>query len=74
MSQSFIHIVMRTNIVIDDALMDSAMRLSGLPSKRATVEAALQELVRRAKAQAALREMRGMGWEGDLDAMRRDRG
>jgi Arc/MetJ family transcription regulator len=64
---------MRTNIVIDNELMEEAMRASGLPSKRATVEAALRLLVQ-VKAQTGIRRLRGkVKWEGDLNAMRADR-
>lgn len=63
---------MRTNIVIDDQLMEQALRLSGLPSKRETVEEGLRLLVR-LKQQEQIREARGkIPWDGDLDAMRRD--
>lgn len=63
---------MRTNIEIDDELMTKAMSLSGLKSKRETVEAALALLVR-LKSQEAIRAARGkLRWEGDLDEMRRD--
>jgi Arc/MetJ family transcription regulator len=64
---------MRTNIDIDDALLAKAMKASGLKTKRATVEEGLRLLVRlrgQAKAWAALE---GLGWEGDLDEMRRGR-
>lgn len=44
---------MRTNIVIDDALMRKAMRASKLRTKRATVEAGLRQLIR-LKEQARL--------------------
>ena len=61
---------MRTNIEIDDALMAEAMRTSGLGTKKATVEFALQELVRRRK-RLALRDLRGaVEWTGDLDESR----
>ena len=63
---------MRTNIVIDDKLMVEAMAASGAKSKRETVEAGLRTLVR-LKRQSELRKLRGIGWEGDLEAMRRDR-
>jgi Arc/MetJ family transcription regulator len=64
---------MRTNIVIDDALMEQAMQASGLKSKRATVEAALRLLIQ-IKAQTGIRRLRGkVKWEGDLDTMRADR-
>ena len=62
---------MRTNIVIDDRLMAEAMAASGLKSKRAVVEEALRRMVQ-IKRQAELRQLRGIGWEGDLDAMRTD--
>jgi Arc/MetJ family transcription regulator len=61
---------MRTNIVIDDELMDRALRVSGLPTKRATVEEALRLLIA-VKSQAGLRKLRGaVKWEGDLDDLR----
>lgn len=63
---------MRTNIDLDDALLAEAMRFSGLSTKKATVEAALREYVEDARRREALEGMRGMGWEGDLDAMRTD--
>ena len=61
---------MRTNIVIDDRLMERAMRASGLKTKRAVVEAGLELLIR-VKAQAGLRRLRGeVSWEGNLDELR----
>ncbi|MGH8655619.1 MAG: type II toxin-antitoxin system VapB family antitoxin [Gammaproteobacteria bacterium] len=64
---------MRTNIVINDELMERAMKLAGLKSKRETVEAGLQLLVK-LKQQERLRKLRGkLRWEGNLDEMRRDR-
>ena len=62
---------MRTNIVIDDQLMKEAMELSGLKTKREVVEHALRRLVR-LKKQEKILELRGIGWDGDLDKMRRD--
>lgn len=62
---------MRTNIVIDDKLMAEAMTASGAKTKRETVEAALRTLVR-LKRQGEVLKLRGIGWEGDLEAMRRD--
>ncbi len=64
---------MRTNIVIDDKLMRETLRVTGLKTKRDAVELGLQTLVRLSK-QADLRRFRGkLAWQGDLDAMRRDR-
>ena len=58
---------MRTTIDIDDALMRKAMRLSGLTTKRAVVEAALRLLIQ-THSQIGIRRLRGkVKWEGNLD-------
>jgi len=63
---------MRTNIVIDDALMKQAMQASGARSKREAVELGLRTLVK-LQQQAGIRAFRGsLCWEGDLDALRLD--
>ncbi len=64
---------MRTNIEIDDALMTKALELTGLPTKKAVVEDALKLLVESFRQRQAIKNMRGMGWEGDLDAIRSNR-
>jgi Arc/MetJ family transcription regulator len=64
---------MRTNIVIDDKLMRKALKVSGLATKRAVVEAALHLLIQ-VNAQTRIRRLRGaVAWEGDLTAMRAQR-
>lgn len=64
---------MRTNIVIDDKLMDESLRATGLKTKREVVELGLRTLLRLHK-QEQIRRFRGkLDWQGDLDAMRRDR-
>lgn len=61
---------MRTNIAIDDKLMNVALKLSGLSTKKDVVEEALKLLVQ-VKRQSQLKKLRGkLKWEGDLDAMR----
>ena len=63
---------MRTNIVIDDELMEESLRVTGLRTKREAVELGLRTLVR-LKRQAEIKEFRGkLRWDGDLNAMRRD--
>ncbi|AZS20335.1 MULTISPECIES: type II toxin-antitoxin system VapB family antitoxin [unclassified Caulobacter] len=63
---------MRTNIVIDDALMAETLKATGLKTKREVVELGLRTLLD-LRRQAAVRELRGrLAWEGDLDAMRTD--
>ena len=61
---------MRTNIDLDDELVAEAMAATGLPTKKATVEEALRSLVRRHRQKAAIANLAGLGWEGDLEAMR----
>ena len=64
---------MRTNIEIDDKLMEEALLASGLRTKRATVEEALRLLVQ-TKLQESIRSLRGeLRWEGSLEEMRLDR-
>lgn len=64
---------MRTNIVIDDKLMKKALEISGLQTKKAVVEEALNLLIH-IKNQKNLRKLRGkLQWEGDLNQMRMDR-
>jgi len=62
----------RTNIDIDDAACSVVMRRYGLQTKRDAVNFALRELAT-ALTVAEARGMRGSGWTGDLDEMRRTR-
>jgi Arc/MetJ family transcription regulator len=63
---------MRTNIEIDDKLIERAMRSSGATTKKATVDAALKLLVK-VQAQGDMRKFWGkVKWEGNLDESRRD--
>jgi Arc/MetJ family transcription regulator len=62
----------RTNLVLNEDLLEEATRLSGEKTYSAAVQRALHDFVRRAKARRIL-ELRGSGaWEGDLDEMRSD--
>jgi Arc/MetJ family transcription regulator len=64
---------MRTNIVIDDKLMQDVMRVTGIPTKREAVELGLRTLLR-LRRQESIRRLRGkLEWQGDLDAMRKDK-
>ncbi len=64
---------MRTNIVIDEELMKAAMAATGLPTKKAVVEAGLVLLVQ-VNAQTGVRRLRGkIAWQGNLDEMRSGR-
>ena len=64
---------MRTNIVIDDTLMNETLRLTGLKTKREAVELGLQTLLR-LRQQEEIRGFRGkLDWQGNLEQMRTDR-
>jgi Arc/MetJ family transcription regulator len=61
---------MRTNILIDDDLMEAAMLATGAKSKKDAVELGLQMLVR-LHQQQSIRDFKGkLQWDGDLDEMR----
>jgi Arc/MetJ family transcription regulator len=62
----------RTSIVLDDQLVEQAMKLSGAKTKRAVVDLALRQLVARRSVYRALRRLKGkLSWTGDVDAWRR---
>jgi Arc/MetJ family transcription regulator len=64
---------MRTNIVIDDELMNRVMKLTGIRTKREAVEMGLKALLK-LKKQESIKSFRGkLDWEGDLDDMRTDK-
>ncbi|MBW2675171.1 MAG: type II toxin-antitoxin system VapB family antitoxin [Deltaproteobacteria bacterium] len=63
---------MRTNVVIDDNLMESALKVSGLRTKKDAIEEGLKLLVQ-VKGQAEIKGFRGkLKWIGSLDEMRSD--
>lgn len=64
---------MRTNIEIDDELMTEALRLTGLKTKRAAVEAGLKALIRLNKQKKILDLAGKVHWEGNLDESREGR-
>ncbi|MGH3870278.1 MAG: type II toxin-antitoxin system VapB family antitoxin [Pseudonocardiaceae bacterium] len=63
----------RTNIEIDDELIAEAMRKHGLRTKREAVDLALRRLVGPRLSPEFLESLEGIGWEGDLDEMRRSK-
>ena len=63
---------MRTNIEIDDKLMNDALRLTGVKTKREAVELGLRTLLRLRQQEEIRRFRCKLTWEGDLKAMRTD--
>jgi len=61
---------MRTNIEIDDELMNDVLKATGLKTKKDVVELGLKTLIR-LKKQERIKNFRGqLKWTGDLDDMR----
>ena len=64
---------MRVNVEIDSDLMNEALRVSGLRTKRQVIEEGLRLLIR-AHQEGKIRRLRGkLNWDGPLDTMRQDR-
>lgn len=62
----------RTHLVLDEKLLEEATRLSAQRTYSKTVDLALSEFVRRARARKIL-DLAGSGlWEGNLSEMRHD--
>lgn len=61
---------MRTNIVLDDKLVERAQKLTGIKTKREVVQEALRTLIL-LREQGSIRTVRGkLKWEGDLNEQR----
>ena len=63
----------RTNIDLDEALVEEVMRRYQLGTKREAVHFALRRLVGDTMTLEEALAMEGSGWEGDLEAIRRNR-
>jgi Arc/MetJ family transcription regulator len=64
----------RTNIVLDDKLVADCQRATGIKTRRALVQHALEELLRRQRQKKVLELKGAVSWEGDLGTWRRKRG
>jgi hypothetical protein len=62
----------RTNVVLDDELLEEAVRVSGERTYARTIERALEEMIQRHKARG-IAQLAGAGlWTGSLSEMRGD--
>ncbi len=64
---------MRTNIVVDDDLLEEVRLGFGVKTKREAIDRALRAAARKQRQLRAWDELRGSGWVGDLEAMRLDK-
>jgi len=63
----------RTNIVMDEKLIKEGMKTTGIKTRRALVDYALRDLLRR-ESQKRILELKGkVHWEGDLSSIRKGR-
>ncbi len=61
---------MRTNIVLDDKLIERAQKLTGIKTKREVVQEALRTLIL-LREQGQIRNLRGkLKWDGNLYELR----
>jgi Arc/MetJ family transcription regulator len=60
----------RTNIDIDDELIELAKQRYGLRTKREVVDFALRKIVRKPLTSEEFLALEGTGWGGDLDEIR----
>jgi len=64
----------RTNIVLDDRLVERAKALTGIRVTRELVDHALRELLRRRRQREILKLRGKVDWQGDLGTSREGRG
>ena len=64
----------RTNVVLDEVLVEKCREVTGIPTRRSLIDHALRELLRHGQQRKIL-ELKGrIAWQGDLRAWRRGRG
>ena len=63
----------RTNIVLDEKLVKSCLKATGLKNQRELIDHALRELLRH-ESQMKLLELKGkVHWEGNINSLRQSR-
>jgi len=64
----------RTNVVLDDNLVEDCLKATGIKTRRALIDHALRELLRH-ESQTKILDLKGkILWQGDLTKWRRGRG
>ncbi|MCL4385094.1 MAG: type II toxin-antitoxin system VapB family antitoxin [Actinobacteria bacterium] len=64
---------MRTNIVLDDKLVEKGMAITGIKTKKELVNYALKSLIDRKKMYEILSLKGKVNWEGSIEDMRSNR-
>lgn len=65
--------MVRTNVVIDEDLVAKVMDLYGLGTKREAIDFALRQMADVEERRRKTLALEGIGWEGDLEAIKRGR-
>ncbi len=63
----------RTNVVLDDELVKECQKLTGIQTRRALIDYALNEVRRRGRQKRLLKLKGAVKWEGDLAEWRKAR-
>ena len=63
----------RTNIVLDDKLLEQCQKATGISTKKALINHALQELLRHSRQKKILELKGNVSWSGNLGEMRKKR-
>lgn len=63
---------MQTHIIVDDRLMNEALRVTGLKGTEEVIEMALRELIEHHRKDSLAQAFGRLPWDGDLDSMRMD--
>lgn len=63
----------RTNVVLDDKLVENCMKATGIRTQRALIDHALRELLRHDNQTKILKLKGKVDWDGNLDELRQVR-
>ena len=63
----------RTNIVLDDELVEKCQKVTGIKTRRSLIDFALHEVLRRGRQRQLLKLKGAVKWDGDLDQWRQGR-
>lgn len=63
----------RTNVVLDEVLVEECKKITGIPTQRSLIDHALRELLRHGQQRKVLDLKGRIAWDGDLNAWRRGR-
>lgn len=63
----------RTNVVLDDNLVSQCQKETGIKTRRALIDYALHEILRRGRQKKILELKGNVRWEGDIEEWRKAR-